>query len=247
MPVVTVILPTHDHGPTLRHPIRSVQEQTIDDLEIFVIGRRRFRHHARAHRRACARRLENPVLRDPKGPRNGDIDRHAALQEARGEIVCYEADDDLWGPAQVEELRGLLAEADFVYTVALDIVPMPPCFLRLAVVGSGVFRAHMHRGTTFCRSASSVIRPRSIGLFLTGGGRRRGRRRRTGRVAAVLELPGIRGSGSLGRAWSASQILPAATGRRRSGSPSLYGGRHSSPVGAGARSFYRPSGGALSR
>jgi hypothetical protein len=50
---------------------------------------------------------------NPKGPRHGEIHRHAALQQARGEIVCYLSDDDLWLPDHVETMRRLLADADF--------------------------------------------------------------------------------------------------------------------------------------
>ena len=149
MPVATVILPTHDHGPMLRHSLRSVQEQTVDDLEIFVIGdgvpdvtRELVAELAGADSRI--RLFDNP-----KGPRNGELHRHAALEEARGEIVCYQADDDLWCPEQVEELRGLLAAADFAHTVALQVALDGSVSPWLAVLESGVFRAHMHRGSNF--------------------------------------------------------------------------------------------------
>jgi GalNAc5-diNAcBac-PP-undecaprenol beta-1,3-glucosyltransferase len=148
MPVATVILPTHDHGLTLRHSLRSVQEQTVDDLEIFVIGdgapdltRELVPELARGDSRI--RFFDNP-----KGPRNGELHRHAALEEARGEIVCYQADDDLWCPEQVEQLRDLLSGSDFAHTVALE-VGNDAILPWLAVLESGVFRAHMHRGANF--------------------------------------------------------------------------------------------------
>jgi hypothetical protein len=58
---------------------------------------------------------------NPKGERHGEAHRHAALQEARGEIVCYLSDDDVWLPHHVEELRRLLAEADLAHTVSFSI------------------------------------------------------------------------------------------------------------------------------
>jgi len=149
MTAATVILPTHDHGPTLRCSIRSVQKQTVEDLEIFVIGDgvpdvTRDLVAELASRDSRIRFFDNP-----KGPRNGEIHRHAALQEARGEIVCYQADDDLWCPEQVEALGALLLDADFAHTVAVDVAPDASAFVRLAVLGSGVLRAHMLRGTNF--------------------------------------------------------------------------------------------------
>jgi glycosyl transferase family 2 len=149
MPAATVILPTHDHGPLLRHSLRSVQEQTVDDLEIFVIG-----DGVPDVTRALVAELAGGDSRirffdNPKGPRNGELHRHAALQKARGEIVCYQADDDLWCPEQVEELLRLLRGADFAHTVALAVGDDSSVFPWLAVLESGVFRAHMHRGANF--------------------------------------------------------------------------------------------------
>jgi glycosyltransferase involved in cell wall biosynthesis len=197
MPAATVILPTHDHGPTLRYAIRSVQEQTIDDLEIFVIGdgvpdltRELVAELARGDSRI--RFFDNP-----KGPRNGEIHRHAALQEARGEIVCYQADDDLWAPEQVEELRGLLANADFAHTVALDVAPDASVFLWLAAIGSGVQRAHMHRGANFL-PLSVVGHTAAIYRSLPHGWRTTPRPMPTDLYMwqQFLELPGIRVAGS---------------------------------------------------
>jgi GalNAc5-diNAcBac-PP-undecaprenol beta-1,3-glucosyltransferase len=146
MPLATVVLPTHDHGPLLRWSLRTVQEQTVEDLEIFVVGdgvpdetRELLAEHGRADSRI--RFFDNP-----KGPRHGELHRAAALAEARGEIVCYQADDDLWCPEQVAELRDLLSAADFAHTVVLSVAPdgsLTPC---LAALEAGVLRARMLRG-----------------------------------------------------------------------------------------------------
>ncbi len=113
----TVIIPTHDHGPTLRISVATALAQTVEDIEVFVIGdgvpeltreivgefmnadeRVRFFDHA-------------------KGPRHGESYRDEALEEARGEIVCYLSDDDIWFPEHVETMRDLLADADFAATL----------------------------------------------------------------------------------------------------------------------------------
>ncbi len=57
---------------------------------------------------------------NPKGARHGELHRHAALQEARGEIVCYLSDDDLWLPGHVAEMQALLAENDFAHAPTLS-------------------------------------------------------------------------------------------------------------------------------
>jgi glycosyltransferase involved in cell wall biosynthesis len=149
MPVATVVLPTHDHGPLLRLSLKSVQEQTVEDLEIFVIG-----DGVPDETRELVAEIsrEDPRVRffdNPKGPRNGEIHRAAALAGARGEIVCYQSDDDLWCPDQVAELRELLTAADFAHTVALSVAPDGSVTPSLAALEAGVFRAFMLRGSNF--------------------------------------------------------------------------------------------------
>ena len=117
MAAATVVIPTHDHGPTLRYAVQSALEQTVEDLEVLVVGdgapdvtRELMAELTRADPRV--RWLDNP-----KGPRQGELHRHAALQEARGEIVCYLSDDDLWLPGHVEQMRELLADHDFAHSL----------------------------------------------------------------------------------------------------------------------------------
>jgi hypothetical protein len=80
---------------------------------------------------ACTREIVATLQADPrvrffdhpKGPRTGEIYRAAALAEARGEIVCYLSDDDLWLPTHVETLRELLADADFAHALPTHVAP----------------------------------------------------------------------------------------------------------------------------
>ncbi len=119
----TVLVPTHDHGPTLSRSVRSALAQTVEDLEVFVVG-----DGAPDVTRELMTELASgdPRVRyfdNPKGPRHGELHRHAALQEARGEIVCYLCDDDLWMPEHLERMRALLADNDFAYALPFWIDP----------------------------------------------------------------------------------------------------------------------------
>lgn len=122
-PRATVLIPTFDHGETLLFAVRSALRQTIEDIEVFVVGdgvpplSRRF--------------IEELIEDDPrirffandKGPRHGEIHRARALEEASGEIVCYLADDDLWFPEHVESMLALLEDADFANSLPLRVEP----------------------------------------------------------------------------------------------------------------------------
>lgn len=120
MPLATVVIPTFDHGPLLRHAVRSALGQNVDDLELFIVGdgvppvTREIVAKFGADRRVR-------FFDHPKHPSRGETHRHAALQAARGEIVCYLSDDDLWLPDHVATMHRLLVDADFANTLPLRI------------------------------------------------------------------------------------------------------------------------------
>lgn len=117
----TVLIPTFNHGPTLRHSVGSVLEQTVRELEVFIVGDG-VPDVTREIVAGLMRQDERIRFFDnPKGPRTGEIHRHQALAEARGEIVCYLSDDDLWLPDHVETMRDLLEEADYANALMLHL------------------------------------------------------------------------------------------------------------------------------
>jgi hypothetical protein len=119
----TVLIPTHDHGPTLLRSARSALAQTVEELEVLVIGDGApdVTRELMAELTAADERVR--FIDRPKGPRHGELYRHAALQEARGEIVCYLCDDDLWLPGHVAHLHELLADADFAHSLPFWLTP----------------------------------------------------------------------------------------------------------------------------
>ncbi len=121
MTTATVLIPTHSHVGTLRHAIASVQQQRLQDFELFVVG-----DGVADATRAVVSELSASDRRIrffdfPKGPRKGEIHRHQALQEARGRFVAYLGDDDCWMPNHLEVLDELLTDADFGHTLQVGI------------------------------------------------------------------------------------------------------------------------------
>src|SRR5262245_36398748 len=117
----SVVIPTHEHASTLPFAIRSVQRQGIDDIEILIVG-----DGATDEVRATARELEAADRRIrffdfPKAPSLGEIHRDAVLREAKGRIVYYQSDDDLWLPGHMAALEDALADADFAGAMQVNV------------------------------------------------------------------------------------------------------------------------------
>lgn len=115
----TVLIPTHEHGDLLRLSAASALEQTLQDLEVFIVLDGPDPETMAAAEDVAGQDNRVRLFPNDKGERHGEAHRHAALREARGRIVCYLSDDDLWSPDHVEYLDGLLARADFAHSVAV--------------------------------------------------------------------------------------------------------------------------------
>lgn len=120
----TVIVPTIEgRGPLLPLSVGSVLAQTVTDIEVFIIGdgvdeKTRLVIHDLMNRDARIRFFDHE-----KHERRGEPNRHAALAEARGEIVCYLSDRDLMLPHHVENILALLQDADFAHTLISAMTP----------------------------------------------------------------------------------------------------------------------------
>jgi GalNAc5-diNAcBac-PP-undecaprenol beta-1,3-glucosyltransferase len=149
MTVATVLVPTHDHGPTLRCSVASALAQTVADLEVLVVGDgvADDTRHVMTELVAVDERVR--FLDNPKGPRHGELLRHAALQQARGEIVCYLSDDDLWLPEHVEELGALLEQTDFAHSLPVSVRPDGSIDVAVGDLAVGHFRDRILAGENF--------------------------------------------------------------------------------------------------
>ena len=92
-----------------------------DDIEILIVG-----DGVDDALRSEARRLQaddwpHSLLRPAKGPRHGEVHRDWVLRQARGRIVCYQSDDDLWLPGHLEAMAAALEDADFVGAMQVNV------------------------------------------------------------------------------------------------------------------------------
>lgn len=108
-PIATVVVPTHNHATTLPLAVESALRQTLDDLEVVVLGDGVDEATRRAAQTAAATDDRVRFVDRPKGPRHGELHRHALLDELASPYVLYLSDDDLWFPEHARTMVDLLA------------------------------------------------------------------------------------------------------------------------------------------
>jgi hypothetical protein len=123
MAEATILVPTHSHGDLLNYSVRSALAQTVADIEVFIVG-----DGADTPTKRVAESLSMTDERvrffdNPKGPRHGEVHRHAALAEASGRIVAYLSDDDLFLPGHVSDMLDILDNADFAHALPVIVEP----------------------------------------------------------------------------------------------------------------------------
>jgi glycosyltransferase involved in cell wall biosynthesis len=136
-------MPAHKHVASLRHALASVQEQSLQDFEILIVGDGAGDaiRTVVAELAAVDRRIR--FFDFPKGPRKGEIHRHAALQYAQGRFIAYLGDDDCWMPHHLEVLDALLIDADFGHTLQVGVGADGKIVVMPADLENPTFRARM--------------------------------------------------------------------------------------------------------
>ena len=110
----TILIPTFRHAALLPFSVRSALQENAS-VEVFVVGDG-VEDDTRAALEPFVHDTRVRFFDFPKGARHGELNRHEALREATGEIVCYLSDDDLLLPGHVSEMRTLLADADLAHS-----------------------------------------------------------------------------------------------------------------------------------
>ncbi|MDS4031578.1 MAG: glycosyltransferase [Candidatus Contendobacter sp.] len=123
MPLATIVIPTHDHADTIRYALASVQAQTLQDFEVLVVGDGAPQRTSEIMAEICAKDPRIHYFPNAKGAGHGEQYRATALSGAKGDIVAYLGDDDLWLPHHLESLLQILQDADFAHTLHTAIQP----------------------------------------------------------------------------------------------------------------------------
>jgi len=113
----TVIIPTFGNAKFARWAIKSVQNQTVKDIEICIIC-----DGSPDNRVSFFRNMEQEdhrikVFAYPKSPRTGEPYRDIVIKQATGQIICYCSHDDLWLPNHVQVMEEALRKCCFTHSL----------------------------------------------------------------------------------------------------------------------------------
>ncbi|MEK7649523.1 MAG: glycosyltransferase family A protein [Patescibacteria group bacterium] len=117
MPKVSVIIPTHNRAHLLPRALDSVLSQSYKDMEIIIVD-----DGSSDETPAVIARYTDPRIRTIRyeTPQGIPTVRNRGMQEARGEYIAWQDDDDEWLPGklekQVAKMETLSEEYGVVYS-----------------------------------------------------------------------------------------------------------------------------------
>ncbi len=112
----TVIIPTFGNAVFARWAIKSVQQQTVREIEVCIICDGSPENMVSFFKDMQQEDPRIKVFEFPKSPRTGEPYRDIVIKQTTGEIICYCCHDDLWLPFHVEEMETALARCCFAHS-----------------------------------------------------------------------------------------------------------------------------------
>jgi len=113
----TVIIPTFGNARFASWAIKSVQNQTIKDIEICIICDGSPEKMVSFFRDIEKEDSRVQVFIFPKSPRTGEPYRDTIIRRTTGKIICYCCHDDLWLPDHIEEVEKTLKKCRFTHSI----------------------------------------------------------------------------------------------------------------------------------
>ena len=113
----TVIIPTFGNASFARWAIKSVQQQTVKDIEICIICDGSPGRMVSFFKEMGQEDPRIKIFEFPKAPRVGEPYRDIVIKQAASEVICYCCHDDLWLPFHVEEMEAALARCCFANSI----------------------------------------------------------------------------------------------------------------------------------
>ena len=113
----TVIIPTFGNATFARWAIKSVQQQTINDIEICLICDGSPENMISFFKDMEKEDPRLQVFVFPKAPRTGEPYRDIVIKQTTGRIICYCSHDDLWLPHHIEVMEKFLSRYFFTHSI----------------------------------------------------------------------------------------------------------------------------------
>jgi glycosyltransferase involved in cell wall biosynthesis len=113
----TVIIPTYGGSSFARWAIKSVQQQTVKDIEICVVCDGSPAEMVAFFKAMGKEDSRLRVYEYPKSPRTGEPYRDIVIKETTGRIICYCGHDDLWLRFHIEAVEKTLQECGFTHSI----------------------------------------------------------------------------------------------------------------------------------
>jgi glycosyltransferase involved in cell wall biosynthesis len=120
---ISVVIPTHNRRPLVMLAIDSALRQHREPLEVIVVADGCTDDTVESIRALGDERVQ--LLDLPKAPGHGWENRNEALRRARGDVIAYLSDDDLWLPDHLSRV-GELFDADVADVVQANVCIVHP-------------------------------------------------------------------------------------------------------------------------
>ena len=118
---ITVILPTHDHVSTLEFSIRSILNQSFQDLELVVVGDGIGEDSRSIIKNLLAQDKRIRLIDKPKSIRHGESIRDLVIRESNSKFIAYHGDDDLMLPNHLETMLEEISDSNFIHPLPIQI------------------------------------------------------------------------------------------------------------------------------
>jgi glycosyltransferase involved in cell wall biosynthesis len=113
----TVIIPTYGNALFARWAIKSIQHQTVKNIEICIICDGSPENMVSLFENMQKEDTRIKVYKYPKSPRTGELYRDTVIGETTGKIICYCSHDDLWLPHHIEAVEKTLRKYWFTHSL----------------------------------------------------------------------------------------------------------------------------------
>ena len=117
VPLVSVVIPTHERAQLLKRAISSVLAQTYSRLEIIVVD-----DASRDNTREVVESFGDSRIRyfQHQTNKGGSAARNTGIRNATGEFIAFLDDDDEWEPEKTEEQIKVLQDCDVVLCASTE-------------------------------------------------------------------------------------------------------------------------------